>query len=120
MGRYHKIKRDYSRSFFSHRRNTARLYFIAFMLVLILGIPVVAYWQQDTLRMVVLDAAGLAPTPTPYAAEHAMAGQDFLIQGDTEQAADSFEQAVTQQPNNVNYLYDYGSTLIELGRNDEA
>ncbi len=120
MGRYHKIKRDYSRSFFSRRRNTTRLSFIAFMLVLILGIPAVAYWQQDSIRMLAMDVAGFAPTPTPYAAERVMAGQDALIQGDTRQAADLFERAVTQQPNNISYLYEYGMTLIELERNDEA
>jgi len=120
MGRYRKIKRDYSQSFFSRRKNYARLYFVVFMLLLILGIPLFAYWQYDTLQLTAMDAFGIAPTPTPYAAERASAGQDAYVQGNIDAAAQQFEQAVTQQPQNPDYLYEYGVLLIELDRNEEA
>lgn len=120
MGRYRKIKRDYSRSFFTNRKNYARLYFVVFMMLLILGIPMFAYWQYDTLQMTALEAFGYAPTPTPYAAERAYAGQEALLRGDFDAASQQFEAAVTQQPQNPDYLYEYGMILIEMDRNDEA
>jgi tetratricopeptide (TPR) repeat protein len=115
-----KIKRDYSTPFFYRRNNTLRLIFVLVMLLLIAAIPSVAFWQYDYLQHVALDAAGYAPTATPFASDRARLGTDFYRQGDIETAAAYFEMAANQQPENISYLYEYGTLLIELDRNDEA
>jgi len=116
------IQRDYNRPFFSNRRQGgyARLYFVVFMILLIVGLPIGAYWQYDAIQLAALDAIGFAPTPTPFAADHADLGEEFFVRGDVQTAAEYFELAVQQQPNNVNYLYEYGNLLIELDRSSEA
>src|SRR5262245_60456445 len=115
-----KIKRDYNTPFFHRRNNTAHLIFVVVMLLLIVTIPTVAFWQRDPLQHAALDAAGYAPTPTPFASDRARLGAEFYRQGDIETAATYFEMAVNQQPENISYMYEYGTMLIELDRNDEA
>lgn len=117
---YRKIKRDYNRPFFNKRRNYGRLYFVVFMLLLIFAIPFFAITQQDKIQMAVLEQLGRAPTPTPYAADRAELGEDFFRRGDVETALVQFEQAVNQQPDNPDYLYEYGNLLVEQDRNQEA
>jgi tetratricopeptide (TPR) repeat protein len=115
-----RIRRDYNRSFFSKRRNYARLYFVVFMLLLIAGIPFLAFWQFDRLSLAALDVVGMAPTATPFASNYATRALDVYTSGDVQGAGDLMEQAVRLQPENINYLYEYGRLLIELDRSDEA
>lgn len=121
MQRYpRRIRRDYNRAFFNKRKNYGRLYFIVFMILVIAAVPIFAYFNYSNLQLMTLDALNIAPTPTPFAAERAERGEAFYQTGDVETALVQFEQAVQQQPENINYLYEYGVALIELDRNDEA
>lgn len=115
------IKRDYSQPFFSNRRrrrSVGRLMFVYIGLIaLFLGF---VYTQFDRLRLVALDVVGLAPTATPFASTLATEGASRFREGDVARAAELFALAVAQQPDNLDYLYEYGKLLIELDRADEA
>ncbi|MBA3874295.1 MAG: tetratricopeptide repeat protein, partial [Anaerolineae bacterium] len=84
--------------------------------LLIGGILVFVSAQFGKLQLVALDAIGLAPTATPFASTFASQGYDLFLQGKMEEAATAYAQAVSQEPNNINYIYEYGRTLIELDR----
>ncbi|MBZ0285784.1 MAG: tetratricopeptide repeat protein [Anaerolineae bacterium] len=112
-----QIKRDYSQPFFStrrRRRNTGRTLFIFGLLMG--GFLVFFFTQFSRLQLMALDAVGMAPTPTPFASWYAEQGYNYYLQGKLESAASAFAQAVNQQPDNINYLYEYGRLLIELDR----
>ncbi|MBZ0295633.1 MAG: hypothetical protein K8L99_23955, partial [Anaerolineae bacterium] len=116
-----QIKRDYSQPFFStrrRRRTTGK--FLFFYGLLIGAILAIVYTQFDRLQLAALDMVGMAPTATPYASTLATMGAQSFQDGDVEAAADLFSQAVLQQPDNINYLYEYGKLLIELDRADEV
>jgi tetratricopeptide (TPR) repeat protein len=117
-----QIKRDYSQPFFSTRRRRRTGTRFIFMYGLLLGgFLVFVSSQFDRLQLAALDAVGMAPTPTAFASAWAQQGYDLYAQGKVEAAAEAFRQAVNQQPNNVNYLYEYGRMLLELDRAaDEA
>lgn len=112
-----QIKRDYSQPFFSNRRR--RRTGVRFLLIygLVLGgFLVFVNTQFDRLQLVALDAVGMAPTSTPFASWWANKGYEAYVNGKLEEALAAFEQAVNQQPNNVNYLYEYGRLLIEINQ----
>jgi len=112
-----QIKRDYSQPFFSSRRRsrvTGRFLFLYGLVVG--GFLVLVSTQFGRLQLMALDAVGLAPTPTPFASTWASQGYEFFLQGKMEEAAVAYAQAVSQQPTDINYLYEYGRTLIELDR----
>ena len=112
-----QIKRDYSQPFFStrrRRRSTSR--FLFFYGLFLGGFLVFVYSQFNSLQLMALDAMGMAPTATPFASTFAEAGYNLFLQGDLEGAATNYQQAVSQQPDNINYLYEYGRVLIELDR----
>jgi tetratricopeptide (TPR) repeat protein len=112
-----QIKRDYSQPFFSTRRRsrvTGR--FLFFYGLLIGGFLVFVSAQFGKLQLVALDAVGLAPTPTAFASTWASQGYDMFLKGNMEAAAADYAQAVSQEPDNINYMYEYGRTLIELDR----
>src|SRR5690242_15882020 len=112
-----QIKRDYSQPFFSTRRRsrvTGR--FLFFYGLLIGGFLVFVSAQFGKLQLVALDAVGLAPTATAFASTWASKGYDLFLKGDMEGAAAAYAQAVSQEPDNINYMYEYGRTLIELDR----
>ncbi|MBZ0288265.1 MAG: tetratricopeptide repeat protein [Anaerolineae bacterium] len=112
-----QIKRDYSQPFFSTRRRRRTGSRFIFMYGLLLGgFLVFVYSQFDRLQLAALDVVGMAPTPTPFASSWAQQGYDLYTRGKVEAAVDAFRQAVSQQPNNVNYLYEYGRMLLELDR----
>ncbi|MCB9452982.1 MAG: tetratricopeptide repeat protein [Anaerolineaceae bacterium] len=111
-----QIKRDYNQPFFSTRRRRrgvgGRFLFIY---GLVIGAFLVFVWAQfDRLQLMALDVVGLAPTATPFASTWANQGYDQYLQGDVVAALASFQRAAQQQPDNVNYLYEYGRILIEL------
>lgn len=116
-----RINRNYNQAFFNkRRRSSGRLIFIGFMLALILLIPLFTYWQYDLIQLQTLGAIGFAPTATPFAADRAMQAQSAYNRGAVEEAARLYGMAVTQQPENLDYLYEYGKVLIEVDRNAEA
>jgi tetratricopeptide (TPR) repeat protein len=115
------IKRDYSQPFFSTRRRRRGTSRLLFGYVALLGLFLAfVYTQFDRLQLVALDVVGMAPTPTPFASTLATEGANRFREGDIQGAADLFELAVSQQPNNLDYLYEYGKLLIELDRAEEV
>jgi tetratricopeptide (TPR) repeat protein len=112
-----QIKRDYSQPFFgSRRRRRTSGRFLFFYGLLIGGILAFTYTQFDRLQLAALDIVGLAPTATPYASTLATQGTRLYQAGDIAGAAELFEMAVRQQPDNIDYLYEYGKLLIDLNR----
>ncbi|MBZ0277495.1 MAG: tetratricopeptide repeat protein [Anaerolineae bacterium] len=113
-----QIKRDYSQFSFSsnssRRRRIVGGRFLFFYGMLIGGFLIFVWSQFDRLQLMALDAVGLAPTPTPFASTWATQGYDLYAQGDVAGAMIAFQRAAQQQPDNVNYLYEYGRALIEL------
>lgn len=117
-----KIKREYGKPFFSRRRGIPvwRVLILATLLALIIAIPTVAYLQYDRLQFMVLDQIGYAPTTTPFASERAAQAQALYASGDVARAEQLFRLAVQQQPDNIDYLYEFGKVLIESERPAEA
>lgn len=115
-----KIDRTYKKPFFSRRKQNGRIGFIVVMMILIVTIPLVVISQQSFIQSTTLEYFDLAPTATPFAGERAFLAEDFYRAGDIQTAADLYQQAVAQQPENIAYMYEYGLLLIELDRNDEA
>jgi tetratricopeptide (TPR) repeat protein len=110
-----QIKRDYSQPFFSNkprRRLTGRW---AFIFGLVIGLTVLFVGTQfDAIRMTALDLIGMAPTPTPFPGELATNAMNAYLSGDTDTAVAFFERAVSERPEDIDYLYEYGQILIEL------
>lgn len=109
------IKRDYSQPFFGPRKRKS--YLPRLLMVYFMGLAaflLFVYFQFDNLRLQALDVMGMAPTPTPFASSLATLGAQAWVDGRMEQAADYFHRAVEQQPDNPNYLYEYGRVMIEL------
>ncbi len=117
-----KIKRDYGKPFFSKRRGVpmGRVLVLAILLALIIAIPTVAFLQYDRLQFIVLDQIGYAPTTTPFASERAAQAQTLYASGEILRAEQLYRLAAQQQPDNIDYLYEYGKILIEAERSDEA
>jgi tetratricopeptide (TPR) repeat protein len=116
-----QIRRDYSQPFFGarrRRRGTGRLLF-AYGLFLG-GLFVFVSTQFDRLQVTALAAVGMAPEPTPFASTLAGQGYEHYLAGDLEAAAGLFGRAHEQQPDNVDYIYEYGRLLVELDRAEEA
>lgn len=115
-----QIRRDYSQPLFGNRRrNRVNRQFVFIYLLVMGGILGYVWWQLPRLQLAALDAIGLAPTATPFASWYAQQGFDFYARGDVENASRMFEQAVLQQPSDINYLYEYGRTLLDLGRDPD-
>lgn len=106
---------------FSSRRrsqNTGRLLlgFCAFIAVLLF----IVYAQFDRFQLAALAAVGIFPTSTPFASTLATDATALYAKGDVQGAAALLERAVAQQPNNVNYMYEYGKVLYDLDRSSEV
>jgi tetratricopeptide (TPR) repeat protein len=116
-----QIKRDYSQPFFSDRRKRRGLWRWLFLWMIVIGgFLFFVDSNFSTLQLMALDAVGQAPPPTPFASELANQGVDAFAAGDLEAARDLLRRAVMQQPGNVDYLYQYGRVLIELGVDDNT
>jgi tetratricopeptide (TPR) repeat protein len=111
-----QIKRDYSKPLFrDHRRKRGTWRWI---LLYLLGIGAFLFFvdsQFAELQLMALDMVGQAPPPTPFASELATQGMNLYMSGDMQGARSYFQRAVRQQPQNVDYLYEYGRVLLELG-----
>lgn len=117
---YRRISRDYRKPFFSRRRNNLRTVVIVLLAQIIIALPLFTWWQYDRVQLYALDQIGYAPTATPFASFYAQRGQQNYIAGDVEAAAADYRQAAIQQPENINYLFEYGKVIIDLGRSPEA
>lgn len=119
-----KIKRNYSKPFFSNRKrglSGVPLFLFGLMIGSIaMGLVLMTTQNYGQMQYMALDALGIAPTPTLFASQHAQQGVDMYHSGEVDQALIEFELAVQQRPDDVNYLYEYGKLLIELDLFDEA
>ncbi len=116
-----QIRRDYNQPFFSNRRKRRHLW--RWLILYIVGLGAflwVVDSQFNTLQKAVLDAAGMSPPPTPFASELATDAMERMLAGNLPDAADLLRRAVEQQPQNVDYLYEYGRILLELGNDVPA
>lgn len=111
-----QIHRDYSQPFFSNRRKRRHLWRWLILYVLLLGgFLFFVDSQFNQIQHAVLEAVGMAPPPTPFASELATTAMERYLAGNLPDAANLLRQAVSQQPQNVDYLYEYGRILLELG-----
>ena len=73
-----RIKRDHSKPFFSsRRRGLSGVPLLLLVLLTIgssLGLILVTLTNYDRMQFAALDLLGIAPTPTPFASQHAQAG----------------------------------------------
>ena len=119
-----KIKRNYDKPFFSNRRKgLSGLPLFLFGLMIggfVVGIILMMTQQYDRMQYMALQAIGIAPTPTLFASQHAQKGIDYYNIGQVEEALREFELAMSQRPDDIDYLYEYGKTLIELDEYDAA
>jgi tetratricopeptide (TPR) repeat protein len=116
-----QIRRDNTQPFFGGRRRKRPI--IRLLLIyaaLIGGFLFFVDSQFKHLQLMALEVVGQAPPPTEYASDHAQRGYQFYLAGKTSDAVAQFSTAVAQQPDNVEYLYQYGRALIEQGQYDEA
>jgi tetratricopeptide (TPR) repeat protein len=112
-----QIRRDYSQPLFgTRRRRRVSGQFVLLYLLVMGGVLGYVWWQLPRLQLTALDVIGLAPTATPFASWYAQQGYEFYVRGDVQEANRMFEQAVIQQPGNIDYLAEYGRTLIDLNR----
>lgn len=111
-----QIKRDYTKPLFrDHRRKRGTWRWILLYVLFITAVLFFVDSRFSELQWMALDMVGQAPPPTPFASELATQGMNLFMGGDIEGARDYFRRAVMQQPRNVDYLYEYGRVLIELG-----
>ena len=111
-----QIKRDYSQPFFSDRRRRRSVWRWLLLYVLVIGAFLFFVDSQfSQLQMMALDMIGQAPPPTPFASELATQAMERFRTGDLHGAAQLLRRAVMQQPTNVDYMYEYGRILLELG-----
>lgn len=114
-----QIKRDYSRPFFRDpKRHPVRNMLIAALLGALLGLGILS--QGPIVKQAVDALTGAQPTPTPLPAELAMRAGRLAQAGDLAAAEVLLAAAVAERPENIAYLYEHGSLLIELERYDEA
>lgn len=111
------IRRDYSRPMFTKNANKpSRNYapMLLFFGILIGGILVFVASNFDKLQEQALEMIGLAPTPTPLPSDLATLATQLFVAGDMVAAADLFERAIAQRPDNIDYLYEYGKLMIDM------
>jgi len=111
-----QIKRDYTKPLFrDHRKKRGTWRWILLYFLFIGAFLFFVDSQFSKLQLMALDMIGQAPPPTPFASELATQGMNLFMSGDMQGARDYFRRAVLQQPQNVDYMYEYGRVLLELG-----
>ncbi len=113
------VKRDYSEPFFGEsrakRRQRKMRERLLFLFVILLGAAVAfVYVQQDAIQMQLLSVVGLQPTATPRPSDLATRASEAFLAGNIQEAATLYERAVRQSPDNVDYIYQFGLTLLDL------
>lgn len=119
MRPYRKIKRNYSKPFFSNRRRgLSGIPLLLFTLAIIgvtAGLLAIAFLSRDDIDYAARGALGLPrATPTLFPSQHAQRGIALYTDGKVEDALAEFAIAVEQRPSNIDYLYEFGRILIEL------
>lgn len=116
-----RVRRDYAQPIFGSRRRSSigPRGIILFGLVMI-GILVFIRVRYNELQTGVMNAFGIVPEPTLYPAAYAAQGVEMYVSGDLESGRQMLSRAIQLQPQNINYLYEYGRVLIELERTAEA
>ncbi|MCY3832400.1 MAG: tetratricopeptide repeat protein [Chloroflexi bacterium] len=125
MPPYRKVKRNYSKPFFSNRRRgLSGLPLLLFTLAIIsatVGLLAFAFAARDDIDYAARGVLDLPrATPTLYPSQHAQGGITLYTEGSVEEALAELELAVMQRPRNIDYLYEYGRILIELDRFAQA
>jgi len=114
-----QIKRDYSQSLFRDpKRHPVRNILIAAILGLLLGLGILSQWTA--LQQTVAALTGPRPTPTPLPSELALRASSLVQAGDLVDAEALLATAAAERPENIAYLYEHGSLLIELARYEDA
>ena len=102
MKPYRKIKRNYSKPFFSKRRHgRAGLPFLITILTIvsaIIGVLAISSFLYGELEFAALDLLGIAPEPTLYASEHAHQGIRLYNEGQVEAALTNSVSAASTWP----------------------
>lgn len=125
MPPYRKVKRNYSKPFFSNRRRgLSGLPLLLFTLAIIsatVGLLALAFVARDDIDYAARGVLDLPrATPTLYPSQHAQGGITLYTDGQVAEALAELELAVMQRPHNIDYLYEYGRILIELDRFEQA
>lgn len=125
MRPYRKIKRNYSKPFFSNRRRGLSGIPLLIFTLAVIGatgsLLFVASLSRDVIDYAARGMLGLPrATPTLFPSQHAQRGITLYTEGKVEDALAEFEIAVAQRPNNIDYLYEFGRILIELDNFGEA
>jgi tetratricopeptide (TPR) repeat protein len=116
-----QIRRDYSHSFFSNKKRGGVSVRFLVLFSLVMAVLLVVYFSNlETIQNETLKALNMAPPPTTLPSQHAVDGMQLFYMGDLDGAIDAFEEAVRMRPNNIDYLYEFGSLLMEADRFDEA
>ncbi len=115
-----RFRRDYNRPFFSSRRRGPNVWLLFAYGLLIGGFLVFVTLRYDDLQLQALETIGMAPTATPVASTLAMQAVERYQAGDVTGAIRYYERAVQQQPDDINYLYEYGNALLEDDQYDQA
>ncbi len=111
-----RIQRNYSKSIFNERKRRKELGVrVLLYIFLLIGFIAIIDNQFSQLQLVALQFVGQAPAPTPFASELANEGMQRYASGNLRDALNLLQRAVQQQPNNVDYLYEYGKLLLEMG-----
>ena len=111
-----QIRRDRSNLHFGNQgqRGPSRTWLI--LALIVLGGAAVVIWQFDAIQAQVNTLFSDPPTPTPAASSVARDAYTAYLNGDLEAAETGYAEAVRQEPDNIDYLYEYGHTLLLLDR----
>ncbi len=115
-----QVRRDYNRPFFSNKRRGMGSRGVLVFGIMLGGIAVFLALQFDRIQLTALEAVGFAPTATPFASSLAVQGSQMYIEGNVGGAVNMFSSALQQQPDNPDYLYEYGSMLIDMNLVEDA
>jgi tetratricopeptide (TPR) repeat protein len=119
-----RVTRNYKKPFFRERKQKS-LFWRNVLLVLLVLAATSVYIMREEPQMVTETANrffGPETTPTPLPSSLATQAQDLFWAGQLDDAAELMARVVEVQPDNINYLYEYGMLLIDLddGRNGNA
>ncbi len=116
-----QIRRDYSRSFFTGKKRGGVSARFLFFFSLLMAVLMVFYFSNaETVQSEVLKALNMAPPPTTLPSQNATLAMQLFYEGDLNGAIEVFQEAVRMRPDNIDYLYEFGSLLMEADRFEEA
>ncbi len=113
-----QIRRDDSHAFSFRKRRERPWRIIIIFSIFIIALLFIIDSNYSRFQILALEVVGQAPAPTQFASFYATNASQQFVQGDLIGARNNYQQAIRQQPNNINYLYEYGRVLLELGAED--